>query len=324
MIVTDHKNRRVAQDEICNLNLYVKDKMETASLPNSRVLVEKFSVYNTSNLSGVSASDFEASLRSRIGSVDSELEGYSAAELQQQRDLSVKFHWGHNHDFGEFELQGRMGDRHLDLMSDFVDLFPVSLDSFAGKSVLDVGCWTGGTTLLLAAIDAQVFAIEEVKKYSATVEYLAKSFGLCQQVTSKSFSIYECNTAEFRNRFDLVYFPGVIYHLSDPVLALRILFNSLKIGGEILIESAGIDSDDPICKFEGNAVFQSGNKNELNRGGWNWFLPSPSALDRMMFEAGFNEIETVWSEERGRVYGYGRKTKQTGICKAGLSIPGIP
>jgi hypothetical protein len=43
----------------------------------------------------------------------------------------------------------------------------------------------------------------------------------------------------------------------------------------------------------------------------------------MMREAGFDEIETLWHDGTRRVYGYGRKLSQIGICKAGLSVPKI-
>jgi tRNA (mo5U34)-methyltransferase len=216
-----------------------------------------------------------------------------------------------------------MGDRHINLLANFITLFPATLDDFTNKEVFDIGCWTGGTTLLLASLGSRVFAIEEVKKYSEMVAFLSKSYGIDDRISVRKLSIYDCNSEEFYNRFDLVYFPGVIYHLSDPLLALRILFNSLKTGGTILVESAGINREEPFCRFDGSLIYTYGTKERLNRGGWNWFLPSPSALCRMMREAGFDEIETLWHDGTRRVYGYGRKLSQIGICKAGLSVPKI-
>jgi tRNA (mo5U34)-methyltransferase len=176
----------------------------------------------------------------------------------------------------------------------------------------------------LATLASTVYAIEEVAKYAETVSFLSTCFGLSERVSVKSSSIYGCNSQEFYDRFDIVYFPGVIYHLSDPLLALRILFNSLKLGGFILVESAGIDTEEPFCRFDGSLMDQSGTNERRNRsGGWNWFLPSPSALYRMMREAGFDDIETRWHNGLGRLYGFGRKLSQIGICKAGLSVPNI-
>ena len=286
-------------------------------------LQRKFEIYTTFNLKGITVEEFKKSIQSLIGTVDAQIEGYSENEIEQQRDLSIKFHWGHNHDFGDFKLKGRMGNRHINLLANFIDLFPVSLDDFKDKYVFDIGCWTGGTTLLLATLANKVYAIEEVKKYAETVSFLSKSFGISDRILVNSLSIYGCNSKDFYDQFDIVYFPGVIYHLSDPLLALRILFNSLKVGGFILVESAGINTEEPFCGFDGSLIYHSGTKERMNRGGWNWFRPSPSALYRMMKEAGFDEIQTQWHHKSGRVYGFGRKLSQVGICKAGLSVPNI-
>jgi len=283
---------------------------------------EIFEHYTTDNLVSIDPIEFKNNLTNRVGQIDYCSEGYSEAELEQQRDLSIKFHWGHNHNFGDFHIDGRMGDRHLYLFDKFLEIFPISVESFADKHILDVGCWTGGTTLLLSAISKEVTAIEEVQKYADTAKYLIDAFDLNAQVISKS--LYQLNKGEYYEQFGRIYFPGVIYHLSDPVLALRILYNSLKVGGDILIETAGLESDEPICRFDGNYIYhQNGTREELNRGGWNYFILSGPALERMMQEAGFDEIQTSWDKKSNRLFAFGKKVSQVGICKAGLSVPRI-
>jgi 2-polyprenyl-3-methyl-5-hydroxy-6-metoxy-1,4-benzoquinol methylase len=289
-------------------------------------LQKRFNGYQTSNLHDISTEEFSHYIQSWIGTIDAQSEGYSENELESQRDSSIKFYWGHNHDFGAFKLAGRMGERHINNLAHFMALFPVSFEDFRDKEVLDVGCWTGGTTLSLASVGSNVFAIEEVKKYADMASFLVKSFGLSNRVSVNHLSLYDCNSEEFFDRFDIVYFPGVLYHLSDPLLALRILFNSLKVGGKILIESEGLERDEPFCRFDGSLIYSSGTKDNLTRTGWNWFVPSPSALHRMMREAGFDDIKTVLyrgPKRRKRLYGYGKKVAQVGICKAGLSVPTI-
>jgi SAM-dependent methyltransferase len=289
-------------------------------------LQKRFMRYQTSNLHDISTAQFSHYIQSRIGIIDAHAEGYSENELESQRDSSIKFYWGHNHDFGEFKLEGRMGERHINELAIFMSLFTVSFDDFRDKEVFDIGCWTGGTTLTLASLGSRVFAIEEVKKYAGMASFLVKSFGLGSRVSVHHRSLYNCNSEEFFDRFDMVYFPGVLYHLSDPLLALRILFNSLKAGGKILIESEGVERAEPFCRFDGSLLYRAGTKEDLTRTGWNWFVPSPSALHRMMREAGFDDIETLLyrsRKRRKRLYGFGKKTAQVGICKAGLSVPTI-
>jgi SAM-dependent methyltransferase len=283
-------------------------------------LFEKFKVENL--VTNVDDTEFKRFLMDKIDKVDFIAEGYSEEELENQRDLSIKFHWGHNHDFGSFKLNGRMGNRHLELFEKSLAFFPITLDSFSEKHILDVGCWTGGTTLLLGAVSKEVTAVEEVNKYASTTRYLTQSFGMNAQVIDSS--LYALNDLKYYDSFDRIYFPGVIYHLSDPVLALRILFNCLSIGGDILIETAGFESDKALCSFEGNYAYHAnGTREELNRGGWNYFMLSGHALERMMKEAGFVEIRYKWDKSSNRLFAYGTKEAQVGICKAGLSVPEI-
>lgn len=288
-------------------------------------LSREFKFYQTSNLKGISSSDFQSIIDSWIGKIDYETEGFSPNELDAQRDLSIKFTWGHDHNFGTFRLKGRRGDLHIRMLRNFLVSFNKSINDFKDKSILDVGCWTGGTTLLLALFAKNVHAIEEVKKYADMASFLVQSFGLEQKVKVEALSLYKCNQDRFHNAYDIVYFPGVIYHLSDPLVALRILYNSLKIGGSIYIESLSINTEQPIWQFWGSHIYdaQMGSKENLDRGGWNWFVPSSSALKKMMIEAGFDDVIITLPDENYRIYGIGKKTASKGICKAGLSIQDI-
>src|SRR5207245_11440784 len=117
-------------------------------------------------------------VRSRPGRRDAAGEGY--ADPARQRDLSVQFEWGHHHDFGTFSMAGLMQDRHIHVLAAFMTLFGIPGRDLTGKSVLDVGCWTGGTSLLLAAMGARVVAIEEVAKYAECTGYLRDAFGVAK------------------------------------------------------------------------------------------------------------------------------------------------
>jgi len=257
-------------------------------------------------------------LLDQVGTIDAEVEGLSTTE--NQRDLSIKFRWGHNHRFNDdLSISGQMTDRHIKLMAEFMVRNKLPLDHFEGKSVVDVGCWTGGTLLLLKALGAEkVLALEEVQKYAKTASRLAHDVYELEGVTCEGTNLYSLET---EMKYDIIYFPGVIYHLSDPVVALRRLFNACKDGGEIFVESAGLHSSKPISAYDGNRVYYSGSKENMNRGGWNWFLPSSSCLDRWMLEAGFEEMDCYYSYASYRVFGYGKRKKHVEITRAGLSVP---
>lgn len=288
-------------------------------------LFEKFSGFKASTLTGISSAAFRAHIESQLGRVDPEIEGYAADQTDRQRNLSIEFHWGHNHDFGDFEMKGRMRDRHIDVLAHFITLFSLSDSDFEKGTVLDVGCWTGGTTLLLSTLAAKIHAIEEVRKYAAMAQFLVDGFGLRERVTVEAKSLYACNEAAYFDQFHVAYFPGVIYHLSDPVLALRILFNAVKPGGFILVESMGIESDEPICHYAGGVLRSDSEKGKAGSRppGWNWFVPSAVALDAMLGEAGFEDTQSYYVQGINRVFGFGRKKGQKDICRAGLSVPTI-
>ena len=259
-------------------------------------------------------------LLARIGTIDWSGEGYQSPGYQ--RDLSIKFHWGHNHRFdSDLAVKGRMGDRHISVAAEFLEGFGLPETHFQNKAVLDVGCWTGGTTLMLKMLGAgEILVLEEVRKYAEATNALAIGIYRFSDVECAPISLYNLEEGQF----DSVYLPGVIYHLSDPVLGLRCLFNRLCDGGDILIESAGIRHDQPMCWFKGSQThFGETEEHDLNRGGWAWFWPSASCLAAWMLEAGFDDIRVFFSPASKRVFGYGRRTEYRDITRTGLSVVDI-
>lgn len=116
---------------------------------------------------------FESDIRKMLAIVDSDMEGY--ADHECQRDLSIKYAWGHNHDFGSFQVPGAMGERHLNILAEFMQVYGLPKD-LTGKKILDIGVWTGGTCMLMCALGAEVTALEEVKKYANTVGVPGEGF----------------------------------------------------------------------------------------------------------------------------------------------------
>ena len=95
----------------------------------------KFSIYNVSQLQGINSKEFRDHIDKKLGTIDSLIEGFSDDELDKQRDLTVKFYWGHNHDFGDFKVNDNMGDRHIILMAYFLKLFDIDIQYFHQKKV---------------------------------------------------------------------------------------------------------------------------------------------------------------------------------------------
>ena len=259
--------------------------------------------YQTRNLTSKSPATFKARIDEFLRMSDYQMEGLD--DSAKQRDLTVNFTWGHDHDFGSFKLEGEMADRHIRHLAEFIDGFKAIPRSLTGMKVLDIGCWTGGTSLLLCAMGAQVVAIDEVKKYVDCLSYLKDSFSI-ERLEVQHRSLYELSATEFQDRFDLVFFAGVLYHVTDPIVALRMTFNSLRDGGKCLIETTGFRRWRPVISYA--------------RRKWNWFDLSPAALSQMMADVGFTGVRVGRVTLDNRLYAVGRRAGYVPIRRDGLSV----
>jgi 2-polyprenyl-3-methyl-5-hydroxy-6-metoxy-1,4-benzoquinol methylase len=286
-------------------------------------LRQLMSRYTTAQLRGVGPEEFRRHVEGFRQIRDHAMEGYT--DPQRQRDLSIRFHWGHNHDFGSFVMSGRMENRHLWILSTFMDVFRALPRQLQGMRVLDIGCWTGGTSLLLAAMGAEVVAIDEVRKYVDALNYLRDSFGI-PNLQARCMSLYQCGLEEFQNAFDYVLFAGVLYHVSDPVLACRLTFNCLRDGGTLLLETdamVGVPPELALLKYWGPTVCADhGSQDELNRSGWNWFVPSPAALKQMILDVGYTDVRLGDAKEN-RLFAVACRKQHVDMLRAGLSVPGV-
>jgi SAM-dependent methyltransferase len=229
---------------------------------------------------GICPEEFEKELREKLKLDDWVMEHYPTPI--GQRAPSMKFFWGHNHDFGTFKLSGRMQDRHIHILQWAVDHgMPTDL---TGKRVLDIGPWTGGMSLILYAMNpTHLLAVEEVVKYAEMIRFLRDSFAL-GNLSIFSDSLY--NLSDFRpfwitsrtTEFDLINFCGVLYHITDIPVALKLLANSLKVGGMMMLETGICGSNDKVVEYAGPS--KSGPWN------WNWFFPSVTALHQMLKDVG--------------------------------------
>ncbi len=285
------------------------------ALPSYARLAALMSRYRVDRLVGTDPATFEARIREFLDMDDAAMEGFRDPE--RQRAFSVRFRWGHDHDFGSFALPGMMGDRHLTMLATFRDRLGALPFSLEGKRMLDIGCWTGGASLVLAAMGAEVVAVDEVRKYIEALGYLQQAFGI-EGLHPQTRSLYECRGEGFDDAFDIVLFAGVLYHVTDPVLALRIVFDCLKNGGTCLVETAAVRSRRSVMKYEGPSEDVAAARAGDVASGWNWFLPSALALARMMRDVGFADVRAE-AAPGSRVYAVGRRAGHVDMLRAGLS-----
>ncbi len=234
---------------------------------------------------------------------------WHAASSQAFRDFFV---WGHDYDWGAgCSRKGAMGPRHIEIGTESIERGFIPLD-LHGKRVLDIGCWSGGDLLLLRGMGAEVEAIEEHRRSAESARGLCQLLGIPAAITSAS--LYS-DRQDWKHRYDVIYCSGVIYHVTDPVLFLRICFAYLKVGGRLVVETKAHSGNLPgtgVCGYSGT----------LEKG-WNWFAPNGEALGRWLVDAGFDQKQVeIYNRFNGRLLACGVKSA-TGAFKetAGFSRP---
>ena len=97
--------------------------------------------YTVDSLKRVGAAEFRAHVEG--------LEGTVYGDDLRQYSHENAFRWGHDHDFGTFQMKGQMGSRHILLLDDFERLgavpegrvLDVVLDKSSTHKTSDVRAW---------------------------------------------------------------------------------------------------------------------------------------------------------------------------------------
>lgn len=150
----------------------------------------------------------------------------SSPGARVQRDIERLGPWFHNLHLPngvQTAPDHPLGDFPQSKWQVLADHVPTRLD---GKSALDIGCNAGFYSFELARRGAQVVAIDTDVHYLEQARWAAKELGLAQRIEFRHASVYEL--ARSPERFDLVLFMGVFYHLRHPLLALDIVATKVK------------------------------------------------------------------------------------------------
>lgn len=169
-----------------------------------------------------------------------------AAELQRLRSevhaaaAAAQYGWGHTVNFGPFVQPGLLGSKYLELAG-LVDAWGWWPPDLTGTAVADVGAFTGGLSLLLAARGAAVVhAVDEVPEHLDQCRLLARVFG-ADAVRPVQASLYDLPGRIEPASLDVVLLSGVLYHLSDMLVGLAVCGRLLKPGGVLVVESNAVE-----------------------------------------------------------------------------------
>jgi tRNA (mo5U34)-methyltransferase len=165
----------------------------------------------------------------------------------------------------------------------------------AGRSVLDIGCNAGYFSIKMKQRGAgRVLGIDSDPRYLAQARLAADVLGV--EVEFRQLTVYE--VARLAERFDLVLFMGVLYHLRHPLLALdllrehvvadMLLFQTMLRGSS---DAAPVADDYP---FTDGRVFERADFPKLHfiEGNYagdptNWWIPNRACAEAMLRSAGF-------------------------------------
>jgi tRNA (mo5U34)-methyltransferase len=202
--------------------------------------------------------------------------------------------WFHNMELGGVETAPDhfLGDYPRFKWERFARAIPADL---TGRSVLDIGCNAGFYAMEMKRRGAErVVGIDSDERYLAQARFAAEINRL--DIELRHLSIYEIG--ELGERFDLVIFMGVLYHLRHPLLALDLL-HELVVGDLLLFQSMQRGSREvPELQqdydFNDTAPFDDPAfpamyfvEKRYSGDPTNWWIPNRAGVEAMLRSAGF-------------------------------------
>jgi tRNA (mo5U34)-methyltransferase len=167
-----------------------------------------------------------------------------------------------------------------------------------GRRALDIGCNAGFYSFELAGRGAHVLGVDHDPHYLAQAAWARERFGLHDRVELRELAVYDVH--RLQERFDLVLFMGVLYHLRHPLLALDLVADRVADGGTLVLQTLTTDRDDgPQAHVPADLPLRQ--RERLHEPGWpklafvehqlagdatNWWIPNPPAVEAMVRSTG--------------------------------------
>ena len=173
-----------------------------------------------------------------------------------------------------------------------------------GRSVLDIGCNAGFYSMEMKRRGAaRVLAIDFDEQYLDQARFAADVEGL--DIEFRQLSVYDVGA--LRERFDVVFFIGVFYHLRHPLLALDLIHE--HVADDMLVFQSmqrGSAEMPPVAEdydFNDTSAFEQPGYPAMHfiersyaHDNTNWWAPNRAASAAMLRSAGFR-IEEAPEEE---------------------------
>jgi tRNA (mo5U34)-methyltransferase len=185
----------------------------------------------------------------------------------------------------------------------FSDAIPADL---TGKSVLDIGCNAGFYSMEMKRRGAaRVLGLDTEPEYLAQARFAAEVNEL--EIEFRGMSVYD--VGRLGERFDLVVFMGVLYHLRHPLLALDLIHE--HVARDLLVFQSMQRGSEAIEPLKRNYDFWT--TDQFDRPGFpklhfiehryaddptNWWVPNRACVEAMLRSSGFR----ITGHPEGEVY----------------------
>lgn len=215
-----------------------------------------------------------------------------------QRGVAGLGDWFQNLDLGGVKTapQHFLGDYPAVKWRRFEGSLPADL---RGKTVLDIGCNAGFYSIEMKRRGAdRVLGVDFDERYLAQARFAALALEL--KIEFRQLSVYD--VAQLAERFDLVIFMGVFYHLRHPLLALDLIREHVA-KDLLLFQSMQRGSNQIAPPTEDADFWETGMFDEpafpqmyfieqrYSNDPTNWWIPNRSAAEAMLRSAGFTILQ---------------------------------
>jgi tRNA (mo5U34)-methyltransferase len=178
-------------------------------------------------------------------------------------------------------------------------------EDLSGRSVLDIGCNAGFYSMEMKRRGAEhVVGVDSDERYLAQARFAAEALGY-DNLEFRQLSVYDVGA--LGERFDVVIFMGVLYHLRHPLLALDLIHE--HVAGDMLIFQSMQRGSTTVTELEEDYAFEETDifhesgfpklhfiEREYAHDWTNWWVPNRACAEAMLRASGF-AIETRAEDE---------------------------
>jgi tRNA (mo5U34)-methyltransferase len=169
-------------------------------------------------------------------------------------------------------------------------------ENLAGRTVLDIGCNAGFYSIEMKRRGAaRVLGIDSDQDYLDQAQFAAEVSGL--DIEFRQVSVYDVGA--LKEKFDIVLFLGVLYHLRHPLLALDLIHE--HVARDLLMFQSMQRGAATVDALEQDYAFWE--MDQFDRPGYpklhfvehryaddpsNWWIPNRACVEAMLRSAGFD------------------------------------